>query len=262
MSTAESSKVHRIVGSLQTRKHVLVTGATRGIGRAVVSRLLREGYDVSYTWLSSDEAASNIQMEASQFDGSVYPYQCDLTDTEQTCQLADVLSQKRPLHGIIHCATTTFTPPQASELTVQDWMAPLNINLVSPFILCSRLGPSLGADGAIVMVSSPNVAVGQEGMSTYAASKAALESFSRVLARELGPAGVRVNVVRPEPTLTEGFMAQAPDGGVINELCLATPLGRVANPDDVADAIYSLLGKDNRWVSGDILNVCGGFLAE
>lgn len=65
-------------------------------------------------------------------------------------------------------------------------------------------------------------------------------------------------MVRPGPTLTEGFTAQAPDGGGIDELCLATPLGRVANPDDVADAIYSLLGKDNRWVSGDILNVSGG----
>lgn len=240
------------------RKHALVTGATRGIGRAVVSRLIREGYDVSYTWFSSKEAVSNIEEEASQFDGAVYPYQCDLTDTDQTQRLADVLSQKVPLHAIIHCATTTFTPTDASELTVQDWTAPLNINLVSPFILCSRLGPSLGAGGAIVTVSSPNASVCQEGMSIYAASKAALESFSRVLARELGPAGVRVNVVRPGPTLTNGFTAQAPDEGVLDELCVATPLGRLAEPDDIADAIYSLLGTDSRWVSGDVLNVSGG----
>lgn len=255
---AESLKVHRIIGSLQMRKHILVTGATRGIGRAVVSRLLREGYDVSYTWLASHEAASNIQTEATQFDGVAHAYQCHLTDTDQTQQLADLLSQRAPLHGIIHCATTTFTPTYASDLTAQDWTAPLNINLVSPFILCSQLGPSLGEGGAIVTVSSPNAAVCQEGMSTYAASKAALESFSRVLARELGPAGVRVNVVRPGPTLTDGFTTQAPDNGVIDELCVATPLGRIANPDDVADAIFSLLGTDNRWVSGDVLNVSGG----
>lgn len=240
------------------RKHVLVTGATKGIGRAVVSRLFREGYDVSYTWFSSDESVLNIQTEASRFNGDAYPYQCDLTNTDKTQQLADILSQGLPLHGIIHCATTTFTPTYASDLTPQDWTSPLNINLLSPFILCSRLGPTLGEGGAIVTVSSPNATVCQEGMSTYAASKAALESFSRVLARELGPAGVRVNVVRPGPTLTDGFTAQAPDGSVIDELAAATPLGRIAHPDDIADAIFSLLRTDNRWVSGDVLNVSGG----
>lgn len=240
------------------RNHILVTGATRGIGRSVVTRLLREGYDVSFTWVSSDAAVADIQAQAHQFGGTVYPYQCNLTDTNQTQQLAEALLQGPTLNGIIYCATTTFTPTYAADLTAQDWKGPLNINLVSPFILCSQLGLSLGDNGVIITVSSPNATVCQEGMSTYAASKAALESFSRVLARELGPAGIRVNVVRPGPTMTDGFMAQVPDEGVIDELSIATPLGRIAQPDDVADAIFSLLGPDTRWVSGDVMNVSGG----
>lgn len=240
------------------RDHFLVTGGTRGIGRAVVDRLLREGYDVSFTWATSDAAVADIAAQAQRFGGVTYPYQCDLTDTDQTQHLAETLSQGPPLRGIIYCATTAFTPTYAADLTAQDWEEPLNINLVSPFILCSQLGPSLGEDGVIVAVSSPNATVCQEGMSTYAASKAALESFSRVLARELGPAGTRVNVVRPGPTMTDGFMAQVPDEGVIDELSMATPMGRIAQPGDVADAIFSLLGPDARWVNGDVLNVSGG----
>ena len=240
------------------RNHILVTGATRGIGRSVVTRLLREGYDVSFTWISSDAAVADIQTQAHQFGGTVYPYRCDLTDTNQTQQLAEALSQGPALNGIIYCATTAFTPTYVTDLTTQDWKNPLNINLVSPFILCSQLGLSLGKNGVIITVSSPNATVCQEGMSTYAASKAALESFSRVLARELGPAGVRVNVVRPGPTMTDGFLAQVSAEEIIDELSMTTPMGRIAQPDDVADAIFSLLGSDTRWVSGDVMNVSGG----
>lgn len=172
--------------------------------------------------------------------------------------MVEKLLQGRPLNGITYCATESFIPTYAEELAVRDWRAPLNINLVSPFILCSRLGPSLGDGGAIVNVSSPNVSVCQEGMSTYAASKAALESFSRVLSRELGASGVRVNVVRPGPTMTDGFMTQAQDEGIVEDLSMATPLGRIAQPEDIADVIFLLLGDSTRWMSGDVLNVSGG----
>ena len=240
------------------RDHILVTGATRGIGRSVANRLLREGYDLSFTWVSSKENATDIQKQADRFGANAYAYQCDLTDIDQTQLLAEKLLQGPPLNGMIYCATETLAPTYAADLTAEDWLRPLNINLISPFILCSQLGPSLKEDGVIVTVSSPNATVCQEGMSVYAASKAALESFSRVQARELGSARIRVNVVRPGPTMTDGFMAQVSDREVVEELSMATPLGRIAQTEDVADAIFSLLGSDTRWMSGEILNVSGG----
>lgn len=239
-------------------KNVLVTGATRGIGRAVVTRLLREGYDISFTWFASGAAAEDIQEQASELGRQSYPYKCDLTDMDQVQQLTEALLHGPELNGIVYCATAPFTPTYAADLSLEDWNEALKINLISPSIVCSRVGRHLRKQGAIITVSSPNASVCQEGMSTYAASKAALESFSRVLARELGPQGVRVNVVRPGPTMTDGLMAQVPDQGVIDELSAATPLGRIAQPEDIADAIFLLLGNDTRWLSGDVLNLSGG----
>ncbi len=236
----------------------IVTGGTRGIGRAIVNRLIEDNNDVMFTWLESESESNDIIELGSQKGLVVEAFQCDLTDLNQTAHLASELTQRGPYDGLINCATGRVKLELIENSSIEQWKESLSINLLSPLILCKELMGSLRKGSSIINFSSPNVQICQEGTAAYSASKAALEIFSKILAREAGVLGIRVNTVRPGPTLTDGMLAIAEGPEEIEQLTLATPLGGIAKPEQIADAVIALCNHDNRWVSGDCLNVSGG----
>lgn len=226
----------------------LVTGALGGIGRAIVSALVRDGYVVSACDRVGADGAGTLARRV---------IEVDLARAED-CEWA-VREAREPLRALVHAAGIT-RDGVTWKLAASDWDEVIAVNLSSAFHLCRAAVPRMreAGGGAIVLVSSINGERGKFGQSAYAASKAGLHGLAKSLAREAGRFGIRVNVVAPgmiRTPMTEGLPP------AVHEAALAeTCLGRIGEPADVADVVAFLVSDAARHVTGQVLRVDGGQL--
>ncbi|GAB1577852.1 SDR family oxidoreductase [Bordetella petrii] len=227
----------------------LVTGASRGIGRAIAARLLEDGYEVVNF---SRGAPANLM------PGETF-VSVDLNDAERTRQaVAELAAQREVLQlvnnaGMIKVAEIDQVSPQA----LQDTLA---VNLVAPLLLLQGLLPAMRRRGygRVVNIGS-RAALGKPGRTAYGASKAGLVGMTRTWALELAPAGITVNAVAPGPVATELFnLSNPPDHPRTRELAAAIPVGRIGQPEEVAHAVAMLLDPRAGFITGQTLYVCGG----
>lgn len=242
------------------RDKFLVTGATRGIGRAISDKLIDSGNDLLIVWRESKHEAEQLVSRARRNGVSVKSFRCDLRDEAETLELARRLAREGPLSGVVNCATNPVVFESISSATYTTWHDAFAINLFSPLILLRELSGNLLRGGSVINVSSPNVDIGQEGMSAYVSAKAALEAFSRVLAREIGERQIRVNVIRPGPTLTDGLTSALSTADELEQLREIAPFGDVASPEHIADVVVAMCSNNFRWVTGQSITVSGGLL--
>lgn len=239
-------------------RRFLITGATRGIGRALINRVIQEGDDVTFVWNKSEDESRDIIRDAENHGVNAIAHKCDLTDRNAAMLLSEKLSREANFDAVALCASIEVEPSLATDISLDEWDRHINSTLIAPAILIAAIADTVNEGGSITCLSSPNAQVCQEGMSAYASSKAGLEAFCKVLSRELGPRKIRVNTVRPGPTRTDGFFSLTDDEEVVEQLADATPLGAIADPDDIADFIYTLSGSEARWVTGECITVSGG----
>jgi 3-oxoacyl-[acyl-carrier protein] reductase len=230
-------------------KRALVTGGSRGIGRAVALELGRAGAEVVVGYRAEADEAEAV---ASEVGGRAV--QADVSDPEQAKALVD---EAGDIDVLVNNAGTTRDGVLARMLD-EDWRTVLETNLSSAFYTCraAARGMMKRRGGAIVNVSSIVGVHGNWGQTNYAASKAGIIGFTKSLARELGSRGVRANVVAPgyvNTALTDAIPGDAREAMLSN-----TPLGRLGDPENVAAAVRFLVSDEASFITGEVLLVDGG----
>ena len=225
----------------------VVTGAARGLGKAIATRLAADGHQVVRVDLAGGEGVDAV---------------CDITDPDAVHRLAGELG---PI-GILVNNAGIWRFSSLLEMPVADAEAVLRVNLLGALYCCQAFVPAMattagGGGGAIVNLSSAAAATRSPGVGMYPASKAALEALTRQMALEFGPLGVRVNAVGPGLIVTEGTAVNY-EGERREQRAQAVPLRRIGEPADIADVVAFLASDDARYATGGIFVIDGGLTAR
>ncbi len=235
------------------KKIALVTGASRGIGAAIATRLAREGAFVHVHFSRSlDEAESVLaEIRASGGDGALI--QCDISHLENTRTALESIENLDIL--VNNAGFASFGPLES--VSVEDFDGLFNLNTRGLFFVTQNVLLKLRENGRIVNISSGITRVNAAGGSVYAASKAAVEAFTRSWAAELGPRGITVNTVSPGMTETD-LLRQVTSPEYLEKMKSETPLGRLGQPVDIADVVAFLCSDEARWITANNLLANGG----
>ena len=241
-----------------SEKTALVTGGTRGIGRAIVKMLADAGARVAFTYRSSTDAAEALVEELEAAGAEALSLQGDVAafDTAQA-HVDAVLERWDTLDVLVNNAGITRDGLML-RLTEEDWDDVIDTNLKGVFNYAkAAYRPMMGQrSGTIVNISSVVGTSGNAGQTNYAASKSGIVGFSKSLAKELGGRNVRVNVVAPGYVQTD--MTDELSDDARDSILDAVPLDRLAEPDDVAQAVLYLASPAASYVTGHVLHVDGG----
>ncbi|HLN81494.1 MAG TPA: glucose 1-dehydrogenase [Thermoanaerobaculia bacterium] len=240
-------------------KTALVTGGSRGIGRAAAEILAAAGARVAINYKANDAAAEAFVRETRAAGGEALALAGDVGNPREAHQLvSDVVAAWGRLDVLVNNAGI-WEEDEAGSGDLDVWKRTLDVNVLGAHVVTDAAIPHLERErGSIVFVSSTAGQRGEARHSAYAASKGALISYTKSLATELGPRGIRVNCVAPGWVDTEMTARALGDPDARAEIERAIPLGRVATPGDVAGAILFLVSDLARHVQGEILNVNGG----
>ncbi|MBI2214507.1 MAG: 3-oxoacyl-ACP reductase FabG [Acidobacteria bacterium] len=237
----------------------IVTGGARGIGRAIVLRLVRDGWSVAFTFRSSADAATSLAAEADA--ERLLALEGDVSDAERCAAIVDeVIARFGRVDALINNAGIR-RDTLVYNMSDDDWSDVLRTNLDGAFHMTRAvLSPMMRQrSGSIVNVSSLSGLHAVVGQANYAASKAGLIALTRTLARECGRSGIRVNCVAPGLVATD--MTAGMDPAAKSEMLKSIPMRRMVTADEVAAAIAFFLGNDSSGITGQTLCVDGGTTA-
>ncbi len=238
------------------KKTVVITGGSRGIGRATVEKFAQEGYNVAFCYEKNEQAARNI---TERFP-DVLAIRADVSkETDVSTFFDKVINKWEKIDCAVACAgisqISLFT-----DITEQQFDRVCGVNFKGTFLTLRYAARQMirQKQGSIVTLSSMWGEVGGSCESVYSATKAAVIGLTKALAKELGPSGIRVNCVSPGVIDTDmnGNLSQSD----ISALCEQTPLCRIGNPGEVADLIYYLCGTNSSFITGQVISAGGGIV--
>ncbi len=246
------------------QKVALITGGSRGIGRATSLLLAKNGYDLCINYLNNEQAARSVQQAVLAYGVRCELYRGDVTKEDQVLAMFNFIDQSLGcLTALVNNAALMLPQISIEQVTEARLNRIFSSNITSYF-LCAReavLRMALkhgGSGGSIVNISSLAALSGSpHEYLDYAASKGAIDTMTVGLAREMSREGVRVNAVRPGLIYTD-MHADGGEAARVDRLKNSLPLGRGGQPEEVAQAIYWLLSEQSTFTTGDTINVAGG----
>ena len=242
-----------------SNRTALVTGASRGLGRATAARLAEQGARVIVHYSASRDAADTLVADIRAKGGQADALGADLAAPDGAHKLAEAvrgLGIER-LDILVANAGIADLKPIEQE-TVESFDRHFAVNVRAPFFLVQQLLPLLGQGSSVILLSSLVARVAFDGPSVYSATKGAIEVLTRNLAKELGTRGIRVNAIAPgaiDTELAKDFLGTEEGREFVKGL---QALKRIGQPDDIADAVLFLASDASRWVDGRSIEVSGG----
>ena len=245
---------------LLTGKTAIITGASRGIGHGIALAFAKQGANVAFTYLSSEEKAKVLEAELAAFGVKAKGYKSDAADFKAAEELVNnVVAEFGTVDVLVNNAGIT-RDTLLMRMSEQQWDEVINANLKSVFNLTKAVTKSMlkAKKGSIINMSSVVGVKGNAGQSNYAASKAGIIGFTKSIALELGSRNIRSNAIAPGFIETE--MTAVLDEKVVQQWRDGIPLKRGGSVDDVANATIFLASDMSAYITGQTINVCGGML--
>jgi len=238
----------------------VVTGASRGIGRAVAERLAQLGAQVAVNYVRDQKSADEVVSKAHEAGVDAVAIQADISKLEGAQELiSQTISHFKRIDFLV-CNAGIWEGAPIEHMTEEIWNRTMDINLKGTWTVCHEAVPQMIQQGfgRIVIVSSTAGQRGEANYSNYAASKGGQISFTKALSTELGGHGINVNAVAPGWVDTELSGEPLADPEARNQIERAIPIGRIATADDIAWPIIFLCSEWARHITGEVLNVNGG----
>ena len=236
-------------------KNVLVTGGSRGIGKAIVEAFSAAGYSVAFTYKNSTEAAEELERRT-----GALAIKADSESDEDIARAVRIAEKKNGGVDILVNNAAVSSVSLITDVTLEEWNRVMNTSVTGAFLFSKCVLPGMIRKkwGRIINISSMWGIVGASCEVHYSTAKAALIGFTKALAKEVGPSGITVNAVAPGVVRTD--MNSAFSDEDMAALCDETPVGRIAEPSEIARVVVFLASDDSGFITGDVMNVSGGFI--
>lgn len=238
---------------------VIVTGASKGIGSAIAKAMANAGASVVVNYLSGRSGAEDVVSAIHQSGGNARSVQGDVSKAVDSSRIIEAaLSSFGRLDCLVNnCGIYHYAPLQS--ITEEDFYRQFDVNVFGLLMVTQAAVPYLSSGSTIINIGSLVSRLTPAGSAVYSATKAAVDAITGVLAKELGPAGIRVNSINPGLTETEGTHAAGFIGTEKQvERTKQSPLNRIGQPKDIADIAVFLASEESAWLTGEILIASGG----
>ncbi|OJT26547.1 hypothetical protein BO221_00430 [Archangium sp. Cb G35] len=244
-------------------KVAVVTGASRGIGASIARKLASQGAKVVINYTRNEDAAHQVAADIQRAGGEVLVERADVADEAQVKQLFERTDARFGRLDILvnNAGILEFRPLDVIDRT--HFQRVMDTNLWGVVCASQQAARRLGQGGRIINISSASSRTPFTALGIYAASKAAVEAFTRTLAVELGPRGITANVIfagMVETDMTAGHTSGESSQARIQAMIQATPLRRVAKPEDISDIVALLASESSQWVTGQSIGATGGLV--
>ena len=235
-------------------KNVLITGATGGIGNALVKKF----YDAGYNICASGTNSEKLNTLSKDYPDRLTFVQCNLYEKTQIQNLVDQAEEKLGQINILINNAGITRDNLFMRMKEAEWEEVINLNLNSNFILTKLIIKSMIKSrwGRIINISSDAAKIGNPGQSNYVASKSAIEGLTRTLANEVASRGITVNSVAPGFVNTE--ILNSVDKSRLNNMIQKVPMGRIGEANEIAEAVFFLSSEESSYITGQVLHVNGG----